>query len=89
MRDSAHQRILKFLRRLETQITTIDVVGEGERELTMEEVSGLNFFVIYRLQSLLVSLLHLAVAQPFEEKLGRENLVVEDFKPITIKIELS
>ena len=89
MRDSAHQRILEFISGLETQITTINVVSKCESKFTMVEILRFDFFVVNGLQSLMIPLLHFTIAQPFEEKVSWENLIIKDFESITIKIELS
>jgi len=84
---SIDQRLAELLGILEAQVAAVDVVGEGEGELALVEVSRVSA-VIKTGQGLVIALNHLPIADPLEHKFVGEDALVVDFEAILIELQL-
>ena len=89
VRATVYESLLELVRRFEAQVPAVNVAGERERELALVKVLRQHVLVLEGLQLLRVVLLHLVVAEPLEEELVREHLLVEDLEPIRVEGQLA
>ena len=88
MRYSFAKNLSEVLGIFKAKVPAVDVVGKGERKLSLVEICRVGS-VIEAGQSQLVSLNYFAVAEPFEHQLVREDALVVDLESVFIELQLN